>query len=311
MQRQGFVSLLVVLMMVLGGCACWGDEEEVEGGSSSKMQENPVETSATNPCASGSNIDCTEALKGFVGDVAQQIEFAKVGCQRGFGDACFKMAFLHLKQEGGLEKDLALVEKYAQSGCDFGYAASCIIIPVLMNDGDMPEDPKRKWALMTAGCEGEDAYSCFVLGLDLIKNGNSEFNKGRISAETAFTRSCILGHQDACTLRERLKRTTAKPVVFKAAGIDWVVDGSIASRVQLKKVKCDSPLGDKKLCSLVVHYPEGWVLGQHGPIGVIAFDRDDVQSKVPSIAQPRIKAGATVRHKMLVEVVAKRVELSR
>ncbi|MCA9558772.1 MAG: hypothetical protein KC583_09420 [Myxococcales bacterium] len=125
----------------------------------------------------------------------------------------------------------------------------------MLNGKDFPSDPARQVALLTKPCEDGDEQACIVMAYAKMQGGDGD---ERVKGVEIIQASCRRGHQPACDLMRALLAKVKEEqggggaAADEGPGVQWVVDPSLASVVEVSGVRGCRGNPRMQQCSVVL-----------------------------------------------------------
>ena len=285
--------------------------------SAAQSQTAEGETTVENVAAcleTGQIEPCMAALTQ-TSDARALIEEASSKCEQASPNWCL-LAALMVHNGTGTDRNQEREAGFYQKSCEGNNLDSCHMLSLMYDKGEgVPVDGEMARGLLVKACKGDHPGACFRLGLDLTGQKDDEDKELGL---TLLKKACSLGNSYACDAAateeqwekqdaEREGTLVAAPVVSRFVGIDWIVEGEIATRFQIKKVTCKEPFRKHRMCEVTIAFPAGWEIRQDGMVYGRILDGDGVQTGKLGASEASADPGLVTRQKFRVDTDTKQV----
>jgi len=176
------------------------------------------------------------------GDAATAMALYEHACEHGDVASCHDLAELHL---AGVAPDVEKIRGALQRGCGAGMAHidACARLARMASRGEGgPRDAKLTARAAASGCSVNGATdrnrsiraeSCFLAGVAARDGKGRDEDAGE--AEQRFDEGCQLGHEGACSARDKLRESRDRN---KLPGANLNIDSVTVNDVEVKALSC-------------------------------------------------------------------------
>lgn len=196
----------------LGTAYATGDQAPLNLGQSLRFYRRACGRGDAQSCASVAS--AFENGLGVRRDSVRATRMYALACRRGEGVACNNAGVLFARGEGrrapahrkpgaasarAAQRDLTVALRYFTQGCDRGTAIACTNAGAVKLSAGRRAQPEAAVALLSQGCEAQDAVACAALA-DLVERGTGVAANPKRAAQL-FQRACQAGFTQACSTR--------------------------------------------------------------------------------------------------------------
>jgi len=308
---------MLVLVGTLIGCSKKSEVEKPPEDASSAAQAACFSTGDEGSC----NQFLQQAYKGSEQDKQRAFAAASTACEQQNAHACLFLAILTEKGEG-TAADKAKAAGLYEKACSGGNTEACVSLSGMYEKGEgVLTDPRKSLELLLIACKGSNATGCYLAGLTLLDSDDPSIKQAGLAA---LRKACDLGDKDACKSARQeaeFQATMASvsapgpvgdhhqqpDVSSRFVGVEWVVSGGISRAFQLKKVTCQEPFRNHRMCELTISLPEGWEGGMR-PVQGRVLDGDGAQTAQWMVGgMLNAEPGRVVRDRFRIDTDTKRV----